>query len=555
MDDIQAACALLAQHPEPFVVQNAQQIAEADFRREVEHDNAIAERDATISTLNAKLKVTKADNRNLRARLSKLADMQFGQSSEKGVGSRKRDGSEDESLADSASGDGSGADGPASAADSDDEPTKKPRGKRGRQAVAIPSHLQREDRIIEPKHGDKCSCGCQMRPMGEEVIERLTYRPAQVHVVREHYPKYVCRTCNRFVQANVPPRAFDYTKFDDQLIAGLAVGKFADFLPLYRQEQIFKRSGVHLHRSTMVRLLGHLCDALAPVHEALKADLKSSTKLFMDETVLSQLMPGNGKTKTSYVWALCRDERRWSGNAPPGVVFQFKPSRKGEHAEEILQGFEGCLQVDGYAGYKRLMAQDRPGGPLVLAYCWAHVRRKFLDVVKATRSKRAEEVVDLIDKVYAIERRIRGKPPIVRQTVRDSEIRPIIDAIFARLRQISSDIAMKSPLGAAITYTMKLRDGLRVFVDDGRVEFDNNAVENTIRPVALLRKNALFAGSEVGGRNWAIMASIIGSCRMNGVEPYAYLTWVLERLAAKHPRSEYEKLLPWHCTKGCHALD
>lgn len=557
MEEIQSTCAMLARHPEKFVVQSVKLIADADFRRDVEHDNAIAARDASISTLTAKLKVARSDNRWLRAKLSKLTDMQFGQSSEKGVGSsRKKDAKQEPETQNPGGGNNdSGNVGSASETDSDAEPPKKPRGMKGKQAVVIPEHLPREEHIIEPKHGSTCSCGCQMRSMGEQVIERLTFRPAQVRVIREIYPKFVCRTCDRFVQAKVPPRAFDYTKFDDRLIAGLAVSKFADFLPLYRQEQIFKRSGVKIHRSTMVRLMDQLCNALEPVHQALEADLKSSTKLSMDETVLSQLMPGNGKTKTCYVWALCRDDRRWAGNAPPGVVFHFKQSRKGEHAEEILQGFSGYLQVDGYAGYRRLMAPDRPGGPIKLAYCWAHVRRKFIDVVKATKSKRAEEIIDLINAIYTIEKKIAGKPSVVRLAVRDEEAKPIIGQLLRLLAETSKSISMKSSLGAAITYTVKLREGPTVFLEDGRVEFDNNAVENTIRPIAILRKNSLFAGSEIGGRNWAIMASIIGTCRMNGVEPYAYLIWLLERMAAGHPRSEYDKLLPWHCPKGRHSIE
>jgi len=242
-------------------------------------------------------------------------------------------------------------------------------------------------------------------------------------------------------------------------------------------------------------------------------------------------------------------------NDCPGVVFHFKQSRQGKHAEEILKGFTGYLQVDGYAGYKRLLAPDRPGDPIGLAYCWAHVRRKFIDVVKATKSKRADEIIDLINAIYAIEKKIKGKSPSVRLAVRDEEAKPVIEELFQLLQETSKTISMKSSLGAAIAYAMKLHDGLTVFLKDGRVEFDNNAVENTIRPIALLRKNALFAGSEVGGRNWAIMASIIGTCRMNGVEPYAYLIWLLERMAAGHPRSEYDKLLPWHCPKGRHSIE
>ncbi|MDA5555140.1 IS66 family transposase [Shimia sp. MMG029] len=299
-------------------------------------------------------------------------------------------------------------------------------------------------------------------------------------------------------------------------------------------------------------------DALWPVFEALERDLKSNSKLYMDETVLAQLDPGTGKTKTCYVWALCRDDRRWKGNSNPGVVFHFKQSRHGKHAEEILKGFSGTLQVDGYTGYNRLTSKGRDGGPITLAYCWAHVRRKFLDVVKATKSKEAQRILDLIGQIYGLEQEMQKPSPLsaaARRSIRQSESLPLIEQLFHMLRELSGKISMKSTLGSAIKYTMKLMDGLQVFLSDGRVEFDSNAVENTIRPIALLRKNALFAGSEVGGRNWAVMASIIGTCRMNGVEPYAYLTWVFEQMAKGHPRSRYDELLPWHCPNGKFAIE
>lgn len=429
---------------------------------------------------------------------------------------------------------------------------------RGRQRITLPDNIPRDIRIIEPKSGDTCGCGCNMRPLGEQIIERLTFVPAQLRIIEEHYPKYVCRTCDKFVQAPVVKRAFEQMRFDDQLIAGLVVSKFADFIPNYRQEQIFKRSGVQLHRSSMVRMMKSATGALLPVFEALERDLKSSSKLYMDETVLGQLDPGSGKTKTCYVWALCRDDRRWNGNSYPGVAFHFKKSRHGKHAEEILAGFSGTLQVDGYAGYNRLTNSDREGGPITLAYCWAHVRRKFLDVQKATNSKEAQQILDLVGQIYGIEQemqKLSSATAAARRSIRQKESLPLINRLFCKLRDLSGKISMKSTLGNAIKYTMKLIDGLQVFLTDGRVEFDSNAVENTIRPIALLRKNALFAGSEVGGRSWAVMASLIGTCRMNGIEPYAYLTWVFEQMAKGHPRSRYDELLPWHCPNGQFAVE
>ena len=265
--------------------------------------------------------------------------------------------------------------------------------------------------------------------------------------------------------------------------------------------------------------------------------------------------PELAKQKTCFVWALCRDDRRWKGNAHPAVAFHFRQSRKGQHAEEILDGFSGTLQVDGYAGYNRLTNDGRDGGPITLAYCWAHARRKFLDVHKATKSDKAYQVFTLINEIYSIERAMKAQPADVRLAIRRADSAPLVAELHQILLQMAGQISMKSTLGDAIKYTLKLWDGLIVFLSDGRVEMDNNAVENTIRPIALLRKNALFAGSEIGGRNWAVMASIMGTCRLNGVEPYAYLIWVFEQMAKGHPRAQYAKLLPWHCPNGIFGIE
>lgn len=552
MEDIQKACGRLAGHWDGEVSRLALEIADADRRRDAEYQSIIVVKDAAISTLNAKLKVVSASERRANVQNKKYRNMLFGPSSEK---SDKDDG-ESRAPDGDAPAPASKPDKPNGGGDATSAAKQpKKRGMLGRQKVEIPQHLPREVRVFEPENGAGCGCGFEPRKVGEQIIERLTYEPAKIHVIEERYPKYACRCCGQFTQARVPKQAFDYTKFDDPLIAGLLVGKFADFIPNYRQEEIFKRSGIKLPRSTMSRLTTQAVDALLPMFHALEADLKSSSKLLMDETIMPQLLPGNGRTKTCYAWALCRDDRRWLGNAPPGVVFHFRQSRNGEHAEEILHGYRGILQVDGYAGYNRLTKADREGGPLKLAYCWAHVRRKFLDVYRATKSEKAQEIVDLINEMYEIEARLKGQPADIRLAVRRADTALKITQIRHRLESLSDQIAMKSTLGEAIKYTMKLFDGLTVFLTDGRVEIDSNPVENTIRPIAMLRKNALFAGSPVGGRNWAVMASLMATCRMNGVEPYAYLNWVFAQMANGLPRSQYDMLLPWNCPKGRHGIE
>ncbi len=297
MQEIQSACAKLAGHQNSYIANLALLIANADLQRELEHDNQIVEKDALISTTQAKLRVTTADNRRLRAQLSKSQDMQFGQSSEKVKNEREEiadgtgpiDAPPIGSRPSSAAGDAQPA-----------APSRKPRGMRGRQVVDIPAHLPRDVHVISPPNGSVCDCGCNMAQIGEQTIERLTYKPAEVRVIEERYPKYVCRNCDRLVQAPVPKRAFEQTRFDDRLIAGLSVSKFADFIPNYRQEQVFMRSGLKFHRSTMGRLMDQAVDALLPLYDILNDDLKSSSKLLMDETTLAQLMPGTGKTKNVF---------------------------------------------------------------------------------------------------------------------------------------------------------------------------------------------------------------------------------------------------------------
>lgn len=552
MDLIQQACGNLAGHRDSFVQRSAAVIANADLAR----DNEVVKLLAWRSTAEAQIKTLRAACKRKDARIDKLMRMHFGPSSEQGVEG------EDDEPADGERGDRSDCvdneqdkdDKPDSEDDVQAEgPKSKPRGLRGKQKVSNPAHLRREKKTIEPDPSQFCSCkNCRVQ-MGEQVIERLGYKPAEIYVIEERYPQYTCRDCNRLVQARTPDRVSDYSRFDTSLIVGILIAKYGDFLPLFRLQQIFGRSGVKLNRGTLSRLIKRASDILRPVYEALIADLKSGSKLFMDETTVPLLVPGLGKTKTCYAWAMCRDDRRWNGNLPPAVAFHFALSRGGEHAENFLTGFHGILQVDAYGAYNRLTRSDRPGGALTLAYCWAHVRRGFRDISNSTKSDAARKIQKMIGQLYGIEKRLKGQPTLVRQSVRAAESAPIVDELFQYLELLSTQVMMNSSLGEAVNYTLKLRAGLRIFLSDGRVEIDSNAVENTIRPLALLRKNALFAGSEFGGEAWAIMCSLIGTCKLNGVEPHAYMTWVFEQVAAKLPRSQYNKLLPWNCPKGRHS--
>jgi transposase len=316
--------------------------------------------------------------------------------------------------------------------------------------------------------------------------------------------------------------------------------------PLYRQSQIYARSGLDLHRSTLAGWAGKAAFHLRPITERMAENLKSSGKLFMDETTAPVLDPGRGKTKTGYLWAIARDDRGWGGNDPPCVLFNYAPGRGGRHAEEFLNGFNGILQVDGYAGYNRLTRTSREGGdPVVLAYCWAHARRKLYDLAEKSGSQIAIEGLKQIAALYQIEADIRGKSPAKRLAARKQRSAPIVKEFGIWLKQQRARVSPKSRIGEKLTYIANHWDGLQHFLTDGRVEIDSNAVENTIRPIALNRKNALFAGHDEGGKNWGLFASLIETCKLNGINPFDYLKATLEALAGGHPQSRIDELMPW----------
>ena len=267
----------------------------------------------------------------------------------------------------------------------------------------------------------------------------------------------------------------------------------------------------------------------------------------MDETRAPVLDPGRGRTKTGWLWALARDDRSWGGPDPPGVVYFYAPGRGGEHAERFLDGFDGILQVDGYAGYSRLAGPSRKGGaPLRLAYCWAHCRRRLREIHDSSGSEIAAEGLRRIAELYAIEADIRGSPPELRLAERQTRSAPLVEAFGEWLTQQRVRVSPKSRLGEKLAYIARHWDGLRIFLDDGRVEMDSNAVENSLRPVVLTRKNALFAGHDDGAAAWGRIASLIQTAKLNEVEPHAWLKATLEAIAAGHPNDRLDELLPWN---------
>jgi transposase len=407
---------------------------------------------------------------------------------------------------------------------------------------ALPAHLPRIETVVDVASAICPGCSGTLHRIGEDVCERLDIVPAQFRVLVVRRPKYACRTCEDLVvQAPAPTRLIEGGLPTDATVAQVLVSKYADHLPLYRQAQIYARQGVNLDRSTLADWVGRAAFLLRPVHQRLLDRLKASSKLFADETTAPVLDPGRGRTKTGQLFAYARDDRPWGGSDPPGVAYVYAPDRKAAQPIAHLAGFRGILQVDGYAGYKALAQRNE----VSLAFCWSHVRRRFYELAQSGPAPIASEALTRIAALYRIEDDIRGRSAGERLIVRQERSRPLVEALQPWLREKLSLISQKTKLAEAIRYALSRWAGLGFFLDDGRVEIDNNTVERAIRPIALNRKNALFAGSDGGAEHWAVIASLIETCKLIEIEPHGYLADVITRIVNGHPQSRLDELLPW----------
>lgn len=406
----------------------------------------------------------------------------------------------------------------------------------------LPDHLPRVDVKIDIA-ADACPCcGGAMHSIGESVSEMLDWVPAELRVVRITRPKYACRTCNTVAQASAPERPIAGGLATPGLLAHVLVSKYCDHTPLYRQSQIFARHGVDLERSTLAGWVGGACWWLEALHEQLCRNVFASDNLFADDTPVPVLDPGRGKTKTGRLWVYVREQRGWGGPAPPAAAYVFAPDRKAERPIAHLETFKGVLHVDGYAGFERLASSRE----VVLAACWAHTRRKFYEVAQAENTPLAHEALRRIASLYAVEKEVRGQSAAHRLVARRALSAPIADAFKAWLEAQLPQLSGRGNLAEAMRYALTRWHGLTRFLHDGRIELDTNPVERAIRPVALGRKNHLFAGSDGGGMRWAIVCSLIETCKLNGVEPYAYLKDVFERMVDGHHVNRLDELLPWN---------
>jgi transposase len=408
----------------------------------------------------------------------------------------------------------------------------------------LPESLPRETLI----HAAAChcpECGTEMNALGEDVAEVLEYVPSHFKVIRHVRPKRSCPKCQKIVQADAPSRPIARGLAGPGLLAHVLVSKYCDHLPLHRQSQIYAREGIDLDRSTLADWVGSASNLLDPLVTAISRHVLRADKVHADDTPVPVLCPGRGTTRQGRLWTYVRDDRPAGLEVPPAVWFAYSPDRKGEHPRRHLQHFTGILQADGYAGFDKLYNEADPDHPIQEAACWAHVRRKFYDIQVASDSPVAGEALTRIGELYGFETEIRGQAAAVRQQVRQARAGPKLEALHQWLISTARQLSKKSDLAGAIHYALARWKALTRYRDDGRIEIDNNAAERALRAVALGRKNYLFAGADCGGERAAAIYSLIGTAKLNDIDPQAYLRYVLTHIA-EHPINRIDELLPWN---------
>lgn len=410
----------------------------------------------------------------------------------------------------------------------------------------LPEYLPRE-RI---EHAGPCVCpncgGTVLTQIGVDEREVLEYVPSHFKAVRHVRPKMSCRACETIMQAPMPSLPIERGLPGPGLLAHVLVSKFCDHLPLYRQSEIYARDGVDIDRSTMAEWVGKMAFLLEPLAEAIASHVRAGETLYADDTPVPVLDPGRGKTKTGRLWVALRDERPWGSDAPPAVFYRYAPDRKAEQAAALLKNCRGYLHADAYSGFRNLYEPVTITGDVRLleVACWAHARRKIFEVHAATGSPAAQDLLERIGKLFAVEETIRGKPPEERLKIRREYAVPLLESLKLQLEAVLGKISGKSSFAGAIRYSLSRWKAFTRYTTDGRLDICNNAAERAIRPLALGRKNWLFAGSDSGGERAAVMYTLIETAKLNGLDPEAYLRDIITRIA-DHPMKQIDELLPW----------
>jgi len=426
------------------------------------------------------------------------------------------------------------------------------RKKRGRKP--LPKDLPRIDKVHDIKEEDKvCSCGCELKRIGEETSEQLDIIPAKIQVIRHIRPKYACPACEGVEDdgpavkiAPVAPQIIPKSIVSPGLLAHILTGKFIDHLPFYRQEKQLIRLGVDVSRTSMCRWAMQAAEACQPLLNLLEEEALAGQFIQADETTLQVLNePGRDPTTKSYMWVFRRgDPQR------PILIYQYHTTRAGDVANAFLRDFEGTVQTDGYSGYDFLDTKKA----IRHIGCWAHARRKFTDVTKAQGKKRKAGAADIalryIKQLYRLEQKAKkeGYSPEQIYRMRQEESKPVLDDFKKWLKKKKLQTPPKGLLGKAVNYTLNQWHRLVGYIEDGNLSIDNNMAENSIRPFVLGRKNWLFSGTPEGAQASALLYSLIETAKANKLEPYAYLRYIFEKLPVAVTLEDYEALLPWNIT-------
>jgi transposase len=412
----------------------------------------------------------------------------------------------------------------------------------------LPSWLPRVIEVIEPETKTCACCSGALHKIGEDASEALDVVPARVRVLRTVRPKYACRACEtRITQAPAKLRLFEGGMATTALVASVVVWKYAWHLPLNRQAQMLAGQGIRLDRATLGKWVKKAAWWLRPLYQLQLKAIHSHPRIYCDETRLPVRKKDRRRTHTGQFWAHAVDDLPWGGPAAPAVAYIFAEGRGHKEIRAQLANYQGLVQVDGYAGYTGLTRHGRRPGPIELAYCLAHARRKFIDVYKTTKSAFAAEMIGVFGQIYAIEADIRGRGAAERAATRQAKTAPIMAALKRRLEDQLAGLSSKSKLAGAIRYNLAHWAGLTRFLSDGRLEPDNNTVERTMRPIALGRRNFLFAGDSGGAETWAILGSLLTTARLNDLDPFVWLSDVLEQIVSGHVKAnDLHRLLAWN---------